>query len=56
MDDGVLVEDLPLPPTRLFARLAQIQGYIWDQSVGRAQKRLNDSAEDMVDSSIPLYI
>lgn len=25
-------EDLPLPPARLFERLAQIPGYTWDQS------------------------
>jgi len=56
MDDEVLGEDIPLPPIRLFARLAQIPGYTWDQSVGRAQKRLSDSAEDIVDSSIPLFI
>jgi hypothetical protein len=34
MEDGLILgEDLPLPPTRLFERLAQIPGYTWDQSV-----------------------
>jgi hypothetical protein len=34
MEDGfILGEDLPLPPARLFERLAQIPGYTWDQSV-----------------------
>ncbi|OKL60429.1 hypothetical protein UA08_03993 [Talaromyces atroroseus] len=28
----ILGEDLPLPPARLFERLALIPGYIWDQS------------------------
>ena len=26
-------EDLPLPPARIFERLAQISGYTWDPSV-----------------------
>lgn len=35
MEDGLILgEDLPLPPARLFERLAQIPGYTWDQSVG----------------------
>lgn len=25
-------EELPVPPARLFERLASIRGYIWDQS------------------------
>ncbi|EAW09822.1 putative sensor histidine kinase/response regulator [Aspergillus clavatus NRRL 1] len=29
----ILGEDLPLPPARLFERLAQLPGYIWDQTV-----------------------
>lgn len=34
MEDGLILgEDLPLPPARLFERLAQIPGYTWDQSV-----------------------
>ncbi|PLN76279.1 hypothetical protein BDW42DRAFT_179039, partial [Aspergillus taichungensis] len=34
MDDShILGEDLPLPPARLFERLAQLPGYTWDQSV-----------------------
>jgi hypothetical protein len=34
MEDGfILGEDLPLPPARLFERLAQVPGYTWDQSV-----------------------
>lgn len=33
MDDShILGEDLPLPPARLFQRLAQLPGYTWDQS------------------------
>lgn len=33
MDDYyILGEDLPLPPARLFERLALLPGYIWDQS------------------------
>lgn len=33
MDDShILSEDLPLPPVRLFQRLAQLPGYTWDQS------------------------
>ncbi|KAL4782422.1 hypothetical protein BJX76DRAFT_358973 [Aspergillus varians] len=33
MDDShILGEDLPLPPTRLFQRLAQLPGYTWDQT------------------------
>ncbi|KAL9106884.1 MAG: hypothetical protein Q9227_008132 [Pyrenula ochraceoflavens] len=32
-EDQVLGEDLPLPPARLFERLAQIPGYTWDQSI-----------------------
>lgn len=31
MEDTVL-DDLPLPPARLFERLAQLPGYTWDQS------------------------
>jgi hypothetical protein len=30
-DDAV--EDLPVPPARLFERLARIRGYVWDQSI-----------------------
>ncbi|KKZ67766.1 hypothetical protein EMCG_06532 [[Emmonsia] crescens] len=34
MDDShILGEDLPLPPGRLFERLAQLPGYIWDQNL-----------------------
>ncbi|KAL4878703.1 hypothetical protein BJY04DRAFT_195444 [Aspergillus karnatakaensis] len=34
MDDShILGEDLPLPPARLFQRLAQLPGYSWDQSI-----------------------
>ncbi|PYI15478.1 hypothetical protein BO99DRAFT_249898 [Aspergillus violaceofuscus CBS 115571] len=34
MDDShILGDDLPLPPARLFERLAQLPGYTWDQSV-----------------------
>ncbi|KAL4765426.1 putative sensor histidine kinase/response regulator [Aspergillus foveolatus] len=34
MDDShILGEDLPLPPARLFQRLAQLPGYTWDQSI-----------------------
>lgn len=29
----ILGEDLPLPPARLFERLAQLPGYTWDQSI-----------------------
>ncbi|KAL2863641.1 putative sensor histidine kinase/response regulator [Aspergillus lucknowensis] len=33
MDDShILGEDLPIPPARLFQRLAQLPGYTWDQS------------------------
>ncbi|KAL4810039.1 hypothetical protein BDV18DRAFT_52126 [Aspergillus unguis] len=33
MDDShILGEDLPLPPARLFQRLAQLPGYTWDQT------------------------
>ncbi|ETN36497.1 uncharacterized protein HMPREF1541_08775 [Cyphellophora europaea CBS 101466] len=32
MDDNILGEDLPLPPTRLFERLAHVPNYTWDQS------------------------
>ncbi|KAL2818829.1 hypothetical protein BJX63DRAFT_428899 [Aspergillus granulosus] len=32
-DSQVLGEDLPLPPARLFQRLAQLPGYTWDQSI-----------------------
>ncbi|PGG95395.1 serine/threonine protein kinase [Helicocarpus griseus UAMH5409] len=32
MDDSyILGEDLPLPPERLYERLSQIPGYVWDQ-------------------------
>ncbi|KKK18078.1 putative sensor histidine kinase/response regulator [Aspergillus ochraceoroseus] len=34
MDDShILGEDLPLPPARLFERLAHLPGYTWDQSI-----------------------
>ena len=33
MDDKILGEDLPLPPTRLFERLAHVPNYTWDHSV-----------------------
>lgn len=33
MEDTALLDDLPLPPARLFERLAQLPGYTWDQSV-----------------------
>ena len=26
-------DDLPIPPPRLFERLAQIRGYTWDQTI-----------------------
>jgi hypothetical protein len=40
MEDGLILgEDLPLPPARLFERLAQIPGYTWDQSVGHLHVR-----------------
>ncbi|KAJ9293720.1 hypothetical protein DTO271G3_7602 [Paecilomyces variotii] len=29
----ILGEDLPLPPARLFERLAQLPGYVWDQTI-----------------------
>ncbi|KAK2740197.1 hypothetical protein FQN57_006208 [Myotisia sp. PD_48] len=32
-DSHILGDDLPLPPGRLFERLAQIPGYSWDQTV-----------------------
>ncbi|KAJ9654108.1 Chk1 protein kinase [Neophaeococcomyces mojaviensis] len=32
MEEEILGADLPLPPTRLFERLAQIPRYTWDQS------------------------
>ncbi|KAH8695518.1 putative sensor histidine kinase/response regulator [Talaromyces proteolyticus] len=32
-DHHILGEDLPLPPARLFERLASIPGYIWDPSI-----------------------
>jgi hypothetical protein len=32
-ESNVLGDDLPLPPARLFERLAQIPGYTWDQSI-----------------------
>jgi hypothetical protein len=32
-DEAVLGDDLPLPPARLFERLAQVPGYTWDQTV-----------------------
>lgn len=35
-DEAVLGEDLPLPPARLFERLAQVPGYTWDQTVRSA--------------------
>lgn len=31
--DEVLGEDLPLPPTKLYERLAQVPNYTWDRSV-----------------------
>lgn len=31
-DSHILSEDHPLPPARLFERLAQLPGYTWDQS------------------------
>jgi hypothetical protein len=34
MDVNLSGEDLPLPPTRLFERLALVPKYTWDQSVG----------------------
>ncbi|EER42214.1 sensor histidine kinase/response regulator [Histoplasma capsulatum H143] len=34
MDDSLILgEDLPLPPERLFERLSQLPGYIWDQNL-----------------------
>lgn len=33
MEDHVLGEDLPLPPARLFERLASLPGYIWDTTI-----------------------
>jgi len=39
MEDGfILGEDLPLPPARLFERLAQVPGYTWDQSVSEHRR------------------
>ena len=32
MEDTYILDDLPLPPARLFERLAQLPGYTWDQS------------------------
>lgn len=32
-DHHVLGEDLPLPPARLFERLARLPGYSWDQTI-----------------------
>jgi hypothetical protein len=32
MEDSVLGEDLPLPPSRLFERLAHVPNYTWDHS------------------------
>lgn len=32
-ESNVLGDDLPLPPARLFERLAQISGYTWDPSI-----------------------
>lgn len=32
-DNNILGEDLPLPPARLFERLAHLPGYTWDQSI-----------------------
>ncbi|KAH8424071.1 putative sensor histidine kinase/response regulator [Aspergillus melleus] len=32
-DSNILGEDLPLPPARLFERLAHLPGYTWDQSI-----------------------
>ncbi|PYI10270.1 sensor histidine kinase/response regulator [Aspergillus sclerotiicarbonarius CBS 121057] len=32
-DSHILGDDLPLPPARLFERLAHLPGYTWDQSV-----------------------
>lgn len=40
MEDGLILgEDLPLPPARLFERLAQIPGYTWDHSVSNITVR-----------------
>lgn len=33
MMEDILGDDLPLPPARLFERLAQIPNYTWDRSV-----------------------
>jgi hypothetical protein len=32
-NEHILGDDLPLPPARLFERLAHIPNYTWDQSV-----------------------
>ncbi|EED19860.1 sensor histidine kinase/response regulator, putative [Talaromyces stipitatus ATCC 10500] len=32
-EDYILGDDLPLPPARLFERLALLPGYIWDQAI-----------------------
>lgn len=32
-ENHILGEDLPLPPARLFERLAQLPGYTWDQTI-----------------------
>jgi hypothetical protein len=40
MKEGLILgEDLPLPPARLFERLAQVPGYTWDQSVSETDVR-----------------
>lgn len=33
MEDNVLGEDLPLPPSRLFERLAHVPNYTWDHTI-----------------------
>ena len=33
MEDPSILDDLPLPPARLFKRLSQLPGYTWDQSI-----------------------
>ena len=32
-DEGGGAVDIPIPPARLFERLAQLSDYTWDQSV-----------------------
>ena len=40
---GLLGDDLPIMPERLFERLAQLPGYVWDETVCGSMYVVEDS-------------